>query len=165
MNIDMNSWHYRFNKWFLNNSGTLPQNLCPYFWATVGRLGIISCLIGGVTLIAFLSGIATMIGIQDFGLTNIIGNALESNSVTLWMYPVFVIVGAMTIAISFLLSVGAIFIMTLISSGINSLRNNKYKGLTIAERLESSDNLVIAFLSSKHKKVCPTLNFTRGEKK
>lgn len=49
MNIDMNSWHYRLNKKFLNDSGAVPESLCPYFWSTVGRLSAVGFALATIT--------------------------------------------------------------------------------------------------------------------
>jgi hypothetical protein len=54
--------------------------------------------------------------------------------------------------------------MIAITAGISML-GQKFKGQSISERINSSDNLVVAYIRSKHQKICPKLNFTYGEKK
>jgi len=40
MRIDTNSWHYRLNHRFYDSN--VPQRLCPYFWATVLSVSVLS---------------------------------------------------------------------------------------------------------------------------
>ena len=41
MRIDTNSWHYKMNK---ENYVEVPKSLCPYFWATVLSVSVLSWL-------------------------------------------------------------------------------------------------------------------------
>lgn len=165
MNIDMNSWHYRLNKKFLNDSGDVPESLCTYFWSTIGRLSAAGFALAVITTLFFITGFASFMAIHDAGLTNIISTALASAEITaLWMYPIIVLVGAFMLALCFGLIFGILILLVAISTGISML-GRKYKGLTVKQRIDSSDNLVISYIRAKHRKICPKINFSYGEKK
>ena len=165
MNIDMNSWHYRLNKKFLNDSGDVPESLCTYFWSTIGRLSAAGFALAVITTLFFITGFASFMAIHDAGLTNIISTALASAEITaLWMYPIIVLVGAFMLALCLGLIFGILILLVAISTGISML-GRKYKGLTVKQRIDSSDNLVISYIRAKHRKICPKINFSYGEKK
>lgn len=165
MNIDMNSWHYRFNKTFMNDSGAIPKSLCPYFWATAGRLIVASLGISILTMIMFLVGFIAMMGLNEAGLTNVISTALTSHELmAIWMYPVVILVGIICVALCIGGLLGLLIMLITLVSVIGMARK-KYTGLTVKERIDASDNIAIAYIRAKHNKICPKLNFTYGEKK
>ena len=164
MNIDMNSWHYRLNKKFLNVSGAVPESLCPYFWSTVGRLSAVGFALAAITTMFFVVGFASFMAIHETSLTNIISTALASAEITVWMYPIIVFVGAFMLALCLGLLFGILLLLVAISTGVSML-GQKYKGLSVKQRIDSSDNLVISYIRAKHRKICPKINFSYGEKK
>ena len=165
MNIDMKSWHYRFNKFFLNDSKSVPESLCPYFWATIGRLTAAVFAIAVILTLFFIVGFATMTGIGEEGFVNILSTALAPSGTTaIWMYPLVMVIGGIVIALGLGAVFGLMFVLIAVSTGISML-GQKYQGLTVKQRINSSDNLVIAYIRAKHRKICPKLNFMYGEKK
>lgn len=165
MNIDMNSWHYRFNKFFLNDSKSVPESLCPYFWATIGRLTAALFAIAVILTLFFIVGFATMMGIGEAGFVNILSTALAPSGTTaVWMYPLVMLIGGIMIALGLGAVFGLLFVLIMISTGVTML-GQKYQGLTVIHLIHSSDNLVIAYIRAKHRKICPKINFRYGEKK
>lgn len=164
MNIDMKSWHYRLNKMFIKNSCNIPSSLCPYFWSTAVFSSLLALIAIFVSAIMFICGFITFMGIADAGLVTTISNGFSTNSLSLWMYPVVILVGAIAFALALGVTFGLLALMIAITAGISML-GQKFKGQGISERINSSDNLVVAYIRSKHQKICPKLNFTYGEKK
>ncbi|ADG36100.1 conserved hypothetical phage protein [Acinetobacter phage Acj61] len=164
MNIDMKSWHYRLNKLFIKSDHRIPSSLCLYFWTTALFSAILTAIVSFIGAVLFICGFITFMGIADAGLVNVISTNLSANSLSFWMYPVVILVGAITFALAVGVTFGLLALMIAITAGISML-GQKFKGQGISERINSSDNLVVAYIRSKHQKICPKLNFTYGEKK
>lgn len=155
MQIDVNSWHYKFLGKVVGELN-IPDNLCNYFWLLVWRIiifisngigmgvmGLIGLLVGSAMLTVPITIILNLFGVDTWAL--IYTNAEELTKITL--FGVFLVFG------SFLWVCIIVCVLSeFLPSWFNSLRTRKVGDA-------ATSNLLTEFISAKKNKYCPRIKF------
>ncbi len=163
MQIDKTSWHYTIQKSFFRQfESSIPDNLCSYVRQLIPRLGAAAF---AMTFTVFVLGYAAWgTGIGAIGLANALGSntlLLASNADKIGFVLLPLLAGILTLAIVFGITLGAVagsFVLIERILGFTRSKNimvSKY----VSEKVESSDNVLLKYISTKHKNICTKLTF------
>lgn len=151
MKVNMNSWHYRLIENFLDGS---PSNsLCVYFWQVVLRLVVGGAM--GLAMWGFFGGLASAF-IVKFGW-------IDPATTPVWIKLLAAGLGAFLVLAVFLVVLLIIgFTIYGVVAAFKTLRTMFEQW--DEKRPEKDDNLIVAFVKAKKRKVCPMIEFTLEDK-
>lgn len=170
MKVKKSSWHYKVYK-KVNNSD--PKDLCSYFWKVIGSLFLHFIFYSIVTLAILLYPVVFLVlflfgSIQPFSLKNSLvrykpitffGGKICFYPATLispliFLFPLFQVFPGTAIALILLLMINAISYFIAFDYLIsNGLYEEKYE----EEEKSKEENIFLAYLKAKKRKVCPLI--------
>lgn len=163
MNINKNSWHFKFNLWYKsNNMWKMPKTLCGYFWTTVMHIIMSIVVIGFLSMVCWLFGWPILTELAIF--------SWLTSAVPVWAVHVL---GVPVGLIAWSAVVGSVVGVT-IGTG-NLIHNMKEKRRVkrydeMVKRVEAGlppeeHNVFWGFIKARKEKVCPLIDYVEGEKK
>ncbi len=164
MRINTNSWHYRLNR--SNYGSDVPKSLCPYFWAS-----LLSILV--------LSWLGPLIGALDKAFGNI---SLPKFNIGLFRYldkhgrkvPYFLSAGLIAFGAYGFFAMNEVVGLWNIGLGSGLIVWSKYSGLFFKHAIKTKTSykiptrnqpsIIKEYIKARHHSVCPTLEFVDFEK-
>lgn len=140
MKININSWHYKFiDKMNWDHS----KSLCIYFWQVVGASFFLYILLPTIVIlcVAFLFLLVPC------------GFSLFLQIITDWQFGT-------TPLSNYLWSLASGYLVIITSVIVYFV----YKKLIKGNLPKSTDNLLVSYIKAKKRRICPMIEFTKGEK-
>lgn len=156
MIINKNSWHYKLvtNVTFRDSyRGSVPQNLCPYFRAVMYRVVFFATIL--TALCGMLIGMcwpAAAHLLTSIGIGNKILIALTSLGMS-------VITLGSLVGLAVLIAMGIHKLVTKFQHWRYVRYESKLKEKQSPDYVEPEKGIINAFLTAKHNKICPKLEF------
>ncbi|BBC78157.1 membrane protein [Escherichia phage EcS1] len=160
MQIKRNSWHYKLNMFYCNNSEwRIPTSLCPYFWKTL----FFTCFASFKALI--IGFFAWFLGHEiAIWLASYIGIHLGTIGAIVPGVIVGAIMLATTIAVGLGIAFGTHWVYEYIKDYFEERRYRKRRERIESGVPEKEPSLLVSFIKAKKSKYCPSLEFIDVEK-
>lgn len=164
MRINTNSWHYRLNR--SNYGSDVPKSLCPYFWASLLSISVLSWL-------------GPLVEALDKAFGNI---SLPKFNIGLFRYldkhgrkvPYFLSGGLIAFGAYGFFAMNEVVGLWNIGLGSGLIVWSKYSGLFFKHAIKTKTSYKIPtrnqpsilkeYIKARHHSVCPTLEFVDFEK-
>lgn len=150
MQVNMNSWHYRLIENLFD--GDASHSLCVYFWQVALRL----LFVGAVT--AFMW---TFFGMLAVALATSAG-WIAAATTPFWLKACIFIFGAF-VTLGLLLAGLAVCFLILYGVAKAILTVKELLEQWDDKQEEKEDNVLVAYIKAKKRKICPMLEFTHGD--
>lgn len=156
MNINVNSWHYRFIRSSFNGNSMPATNLCPYVrqlvWACIKAFLV-------TFVILFISSLA------GFWASYLINTFFGLQLSQVAFFALAIIPGALTVALIVGTSALIGFGLYKVTEYFENRKSDKMYAIMQAKQdgtwVEPEVGLIRAYLTAKHDKICPKLDFKR----
>ena len=149
MNINKESWHYRFIK-KMDGEFSIPNNLCPYVRKVI-IMGALAVLVGSFVIATTVG----LLGITGVALGVVAGALATSFSFGAYVF-LFVLCTEIVVGFKILWDLDGKFQAFFVRLGRKLFPN---KSEAMGDVKEPS--IFIEYIKAKHDKICPSLSFTK----